>query len=52
MKDYCKRADFMRQWLEEGQPKSFWLSGFFFPQVILRHAFTGSMHVLLACRAS
>ncbi|MEW5314022.1 MAG: hypothetical protein WDW38_005550 [Sanguina aurantia] len=32
MKDYHVRISFMRGWLTEGLPKSFWLPGFFFPQ--------------------
>ncbi len=31
IKDLKERVDFMRDWLLHGQPKSFWLSGFFFP---------------------
>ena len=30
--DYHRRIDFMRTWLTKGNPKSYWLSGFFFPQ--------------------
>jgi dynein heavy chain len=30
--DYHKRIDFMRTWLTKGNPKSYWLAGFFFPQ--------------------
>jgi dynein heavy chain len=30
--DYHKRIDFMRTWLAKGNPKSYWLAGFFFPQ--------------------
>ena len=32
IKDYHERITFMRGWLQEGGPKSFWLPGFFFPQ--------------------
>ena len=31
--DYHRRVDFMRQWLTQGAPPSFWLPGLFFPQV-------------------
>jgi dynein heavy chain, axonemal len=31
-KDLAQRIAFMRDWLVNGQPKVFWLSGFFFPQ--------------------
>ena len=30
--DYHRRIDFMRTWLTKGNPKLYWLSGFFFPQ--------------------
>ncbi len=30
--DFIKRIEFMRIWLTQGQPSSFWISGFFFPQ--------------------
>jgi dynein heavy chain len=30
--DFHARIAFMRSWLEEGPPASFWLPGFFFPQ--------------------
>lgn len=32
VKDLHQRIAFMRSWLTGGQPKAFWLSGFFFPQ--------------------
>ncbi len=32
VKDLHARMVFMRTWLTDGQPKAFWLSGFFFPQ--------------------
>lgn len=31
-KDLLQRVEFMRSWLLEGNPKSFWISGMFFPQ--------------------
>lgn len=31
-KDLIERVIFMQDWLLNGQPTSFWLSGFFFPQ--------------------
>ena len=31
-KDLTERVAFMQDWLVNGQPNSFWLSGFFFPQ--------------------
>lgn len=33
MTDYHRRIQFIRSWLEKGPPNSFWLPGFFFPQV-------------------
>lgn len=30
--DLVKRVEFMRSWLTQGQPATFWLPGFFFPQ--------------------
>tara|TARA_B110000091_G_C13815478_1_gene477476 strand:- start:105 stop:4382 length:4278 start_codon:yes stop_codon:yes gene_type:complete len=30
--DLIKRINFMRTWLEEGEPKCFWMGGFYFPQ--------------------
>jgi hypothetical protein len=30
--DYHKRVVFMRDWLQNGNPKTYWLPGFFFPQ--------------------
>jgi dynein heavy chain len=38
MADLHQRIAFMREWLRHGQPKSFWLSGFFFPQGFLTGA--------------
>jgi dynein axonemal heavy chain len=35
VKDLIQRVEFMRDWLQNGQPKAFWLSGFFFPQGFL-----------------
>lgn len=32
VKDMHARLRFMNDWLKNGQPKAFWLSGFFFPQ--------------------
>ncbi|VDK32997.1 unnamed protein product [Dibothriocephalus latus] len=32
VKDLILRCEFIRTWMISGQPKSFWLSGFFFPQ--------------------
>lgn len=32
VKDLHARIAMLREWLVNGQPKSFWLSGFFFPQ--------------------
>lgn len=30
--DFLERVIFMRAWLEEGMPMSYWIPGFFFPQ--------------------
>jgi len=30
--DMILRVAFIYQWIKQGQPKSFWISGFFFPQ--------------------
>eukprot|EP00164_Ancoracysta_twista_P004479 GFYU01006044.1.p1 GENE.GFYU01006044.1~~GFYU01006044.1.p1 ORF type:complete len:643 (-),score=209.30 GFYU01006044.1:95-2023(-) len=35
VEDLKLRVEFMRTWLSEGLPASFWLSGFFFPQGFL-----------------
>jgi len=32
MKDLHARIDFLRTWLKEGEPKAFWMPGFFFTQ--------------------
>jgi len=32
VEDYHKRIAFMRKWLVEGNPPTYWLPGFFFPQ--------------------
>merc|ERR1712000_728561 len=34
-KDLLMRLDFMSQWIAQGTPSSFWISGFFFPQGFL-----------------
>lgn len=31
--DYHQRIQFMHQWITNGPPCSFWIAGFFFPQV-------------------
>ena len=41
VKDLVLRIDFMTNWVVNGQPKSFWISGFFFPQGFL----TGTLQV-------
>ena len=37
--DLQQRIKFMRSWLEKGQPQSFWLPGFFFPQGIYKNQY-------------
>lgn len=32
VQDLVLRLDFIHQWIVRGAPKSFWISGFFFPQ--------------------
>ena len=32
MKDFCARIGFLRSWIEDGVPVSFWLPGLIFPQ--------------------
>ena len=31
-KDYFRRMEFFNGWIEDGEPKSYWMPGFFFPQ--------------------
>ena len=31
-KDYLRRVEFFKDWCEKGQPSSFWLPGFYYPQ--------------------
>lgn len=33
--DYLKRVQFMRSWIDQGPPESYWVSGFFFTQSFL-----------------
>ncbi len=35
IKNLKERLDFFRKWIEEGQPNTYWLSGFFFTQSFL-----------------
>eukprot|EP01135_Chromosphaera_perkinsii_P012097 Nk52_evm35s2579 gene=Nk52_evmTU35s2579 len=39
VKDLIQRVDTLYEWIQNGQPKAFWLPGFFFPQGFL----TGSL---------
>eukprot|EP01018_Ginkgo_biloba_P018811 Gb_18328 [translate_table: standard] len=36
--DFHKRTEFLRKWINNGEPKCFWLPGFFFPQGFLTGA--------------
>ncbi|KAG7458844.1 hypothetical protein MATL_G00224900 [Megalops atlanticus] len=38
VKDLALRTSFIQNWIIQGQPKSFWISGFFFPQGFLTGA--------------
>jgi len=38
VEDFHRKMAFMRMWLEQGAPTSFWLPGFFFPQGFLTGA--------------
>lgn len=33
--DLAKRVDFLKEWENQGTPKCFWMSGFFYPQAFL-----------------
>ncbi|XP_078146083.1 dynein axonemal heavy chain 6 [Centroberyx gerrardi] len=35
VRDLALRTSFIQSWITQGQPKSFWISGFFFPQGFL-----------------
>uniref|UniRef100_A0A4W3JW30 Dynein axonemal heavy chain 6 n=1 Tax=Callorhinchus milii TaxID=7868 RepID=A0A4W3JW30_CALMI len=35
VKDFILRIDFIQTWIKKGLPKSYWISGFFFPQGFL-----------------
>merc|ERR1711965_34632 len=38
VKDYFRRMDFFISWIENGEPTSYWMPGFFFPQGFLTGA--------------
>ena len=33
--DFQRRIDFIQNWVNDGNPRSFWISGFYFPQSFL-----------------
>lgn len=39
IEDLIARVKFLKDWIDEGTPKIFWMSGFFFPQAFV----TGSL---------
>lgn len=39
VKDLYIRVEVMRNWIEQGEPKCFWLPGFFFPQGFITGVF-------------
>jgi dynein heavy chain len=39
IEDLISRVRFLNEWIKEGTPKIFWMSGFFFPQAFV----TGSL---------
>lgn len=35
IEDLIARVKFLKEWIEKGTPKIFWMSGFFFPQAFV-----------------
>ena len=50
VKDYFRRMDFFISWIENGEPNSYWMPGFFFPQGFLTGALQNHARKTVATR--